>query len=255
MSFLETLQLKQESDTLIFDYGNTLVLDPFLQILKIKSDEFRERINKRGYENRWEHLARSWIRRNKEFHLPFISHFYQENAIIERALREVGIDKRDTSTISQELLDIYKEGFKEVLTKDSRRIEVKRILVFLRKKGVKLGVLSNEGELALDLGLDFYGIIGLFDLVLSSEEVKVEKPDVKVFNYALEGLDSKPETSVFVGDDPIRDILPAKKIGMKTILYVPPHEYSSKASWRSYKYSGINPDFVIKKFAELKQIV
>jgi len=248
-------QLKTKIDTLIFDYGNTLVLDPFLKILGIRSNEFCERLNAKGYKNKWQYLFQSWVTTNKELNLPFISHFYQEKEVIERALREAGIDKKDVSTISRELLNIYREGFREVLTKDIRRIEVKQILVFLRKKGLKLGVLSNERGFALNLALSYYGIIDLFDLVLSSEKVKVEKPDIKVFYYAIKALNSKPETSIYVGDDPMRDILPAKTIGMKTILYVPPPEYSIKASWRSYGYPRINPDHVIKELTELKQIV
>lgn len=242
-------------DTLIFDYGNTLVLDPFLKILETRSNKFRERLNTKGYKNKWQYLAQSWVVANKRLNLPFISHFYQEKRIIELALRRAKIDKKDVSTISQELLNIYREGFREVLTEDIRRIEIKQLLIFLRKKGLKLGVLSNERAFALDLALSYYGIIDLFDLVLSSEKVKAEKPDVMVFHYALEDLNSRPETSMYVGDDPMRDILPAKKIGMKTVLYVPPPEYSFSASWRNYGHQRINPDFVIKKLIELKQIV
>lgn len=242
-------------DTLIFDYGNTLILDPFPKILEARSCEFHERLSAKGYDCKWQHLAQSWAKANKELDRPFISHFYQEKEIIERALRQAEINDADVSTISQELLDVYREGFREELTRDIRRTEVTQILVYLREKGLKLGVLSNERAFALDLALSCYGIIDLFDLVLSSEKVKVEKPDVKVFSCALEDLNSKPEASIYVGDDPMRDILPAKKIGMKTVLYVPPARYSYEASWRSYRYLRIDPDFVIGKLAELKQIV
>lgn len=245
---------RMQIDTLIIDYGNTLVLDPFLRILEVKSTEFQEWVKSKGYSIEWQHLARSWIKANKEINLPFISHFCQEKAIVEQALRNTGIDEKDVPIVSHELLHIYRRGFKEVLSKDARRIEVKRVLIFLKKKSLKLGVLSNERKLALDLGLSCYGIINLFDLVLSSEKVKAEKPDLKIFYHALETLNSNPETSVYIGDDPIRDILAAKKIGMKTVLYVPPPEYSLNTSWRTYRHQRIDPDFSIKKFTELRQI-
>ena len=247
--------MKKEFDVLIFDYGNTLVFDPFRHILRMKTNEFQGLLTTKGYKIRWQHLAQSWIAANEKIDLPFISHFYQEEVIVEQALKKAGIENRDVATIGQELLSIYRRGFKEVLNQDSRRIEIIQIMTFLKNRGLKLGVLSNERESVLNLALHCYEIFDFLDLVLSSEKVKVEKPDVEIFRYALEALNSRPETSIYVGDDPIRDILPAKKIGMKTVLFVPPREYSLKTSWRSYDYPRISPDFVIKKLAELRQIV
>lgn len=247
--------MKTKIDTLICDFGNTLVHDPFLPILELKSKEFQELLITKGYKTRWQHFAQAWITANKEIDYLFISHFYQERPIVEQALKNAGIAEKDVPAIGQEFLSLYRQGFKEILTQDTRRIEVKQTLTFLKNKGLKLGVLSNEREFALNSALSWYGIIDIFDVVLSSEKAKVEKPNAKIFHYALEILNSNPETSIYIGDDPIKDILPAKKIGMKTVLYVPPHEYSQEAPWRRYDYSRISPDFVIKNFAELKPIL
>lgn len=253
--FLAMPNSETHIDTLVIDYGNTLVLDPFFRILEMKSTEFQEWIKAKGYNVEWQHLARLWIIANKEIDFPFISHFYQERAIVKQALRNAGLDERDVPVVSDALLHIYRQGFKEVLSKDARRVEVKQVLISIKKKGLKLGVLSNEREFALNFGLSCYGIINLFDLVLSSEKLEAEKPDPKIFYDALEILNSKPETSIYIGDDPIRDILAAKKIGMKTVLYRPPPEYYLNTSWRTYRHPRISPDFVIEKFTELLQIV
>ena len=248
-------QRKTEIDTVILDYGNTLVLDPFTQILESKSNEFQELLNAEGYKAKWQQIALLWTKANKEINLPFISHFYQEAIIVEQALRNVRIDKEHAAKISQDLLEKYRQGFKEVLTIDKRRNEVSQTLGFLKNKSLKLAVLSNEREFALDIALRFYGIIDFFDLVLSSEKVGVEKPDAKVFCHVLKVLDSKPKTTVYVGDDPIRDVLPTKKIGMTTVLYIPPLQYSYKTAWRSPEHLRIKPDFVIRRFRELKRII
>jgi HAD superfamily hydrolase (TIGR01549 family) len=247
--------LKRKIDTLLIDYGNTLVFDPFLQILEMKSNEFQEMLAEKKYKIEWKSLAKSWIIVNSKIALPYISHFYQEDIIVTRALENAGISESDLPILCRKFLDTYRQGFREILTQDLRRVEVEQTIAFLKKKGLKLGVSSNETELALNVALSYYGIINLFDLILSSEKAKAEKPDTKFFHYALDLLDSKPQTSAHVGDDPIRDILPVKKIGMSAILYIPPPAHCLETSWRSYRIQKISPDLVINKFDELRQIV
>ena len=249
MSYLE------KTNAMVVDYGNTLVLDPFLRILKTRSSRFQKLLDARGYGTRWPEIAKLWIEKNEEINFPFISHFYQEEAIVEQTLLSAGIaNSKDVAIISSGLLREYRQAFKEVLTKDKRRIKVAQTLDFLKNKNVKLAVVSNERQAALDLALRFYGIRPFFDSVLSSETICIEKPDARIFSRVLEILMSRPENAVYVGDDLERDIIPAKKIGMTAVLYIPPRKYSLKTSWRSCDYSNSNPDFIIKRFSELKQL-
>jgi len=247
--------LKAEVDTLIFDYGNTLVLDPFHEILRTKSKDFQRLQSVRGFGRRWQQIARLWAKANEEINLPFISHFYQDEVIVRYMLVMAGANDKTIMHTSRELLQTYRQGFKEVLVGDKRRTEVKETLGFLKNRDLKLAVLSNERESALKLALRLYGIDNLFGLILSSERIGLEKPNVKVFHQALRILDSRPETAIYVGDDPATDILPAKKVGMTTVLYIPPTKYSVKTSWRKYEYSRIHPDFVVKRFAQLRQLI
>jgi HAD superfamily hydrolase (TIGR01549 family) len=243
-------------DAIVADYGNTLVLDPFLRILKTKSGMFQKLLDVEGYGANWQRIAQLWRRKNNEINYPFISHFYQEEAIVKLALQNAGvIDCNDFGKISLNLLKEYRRGFREILAKDKRRIEVAQTLCFLKNKQIKLAVASNEKQSALELGLKYYGILDFFDSVLSSEKIGVEKPDARFFSYVLESLGSRPETTIYVGDDPARDVVPAKKIGMTGVLYIPSREYSGTTSWRNCDYSGSNPDYIIRKFSELKQLV
>ena len=243
-------------NAMVADYGNTLVLDPFLRILRTRSGEFRKLLDVEGYGARWQRIAQLWIEKNYEINYPFISHFYQEEAIVKPALRNAGVmDDKDFGKTSSNLLEEYRRGFREILARDKRRIEVAQTLDFLRNKHVKLAVASNEKQSVLELGLTYYGIRDFFDLVLSSEKIGVEKPDERFFSYLLETLGSRPETTIYVGDDPARDIIPAKKIGMTAVLYIPPREHSGTTSWRNYDCSKSNPDYIIRKFSELKRLV
>ena len=45
----------------------------------------------------------------------------------------------------------------------------------------------------------------------------MKKPDLRIFRIALERADCKPEEAVMVGDRIDNDIIPANKIGMKTV--------------------------------------
>jgi HAD superfamily hydrolase (TIGR01549 family) len=243
-------------DAMVADYGNTLVLDPFLRILRTRSGEFQKLLDVEGYGVSWQRIAQLWTKKNCEINYPFISHFYQEEAIVKLVLRDAGVmADKDVGKTSSNLLEEYRRGFREILARDKRRIEVAQTLDFLRNKHVKLAVASNEKQSALELGLTYYGIRDFFDSVLSSETIGVEKPDVRFFSYVLETVGSRPETTIYVGDDPARDIVPAKKIGMTTVLYIPPRKYPGTASWRNCDYSRSNPDYIIRKFSELKQLV
>lgn len=65
------------------------------------------------------------------------------------------------------------------------------------------------------------GLDGLFDGIWISGEQGMEKPDLEIFRGALGGDD--PRTAVMVGDDPIRDIRPARALGIATVHVEPSH--------------------------------
>nr|MDQ2686392.1 HAD family hydrolase [Armatimonadota bacterium] len=64
-----------------------------------------------------------------------------------------------------------------------------------------------------------YGIAGLFDVVVISEIMHLYKPDPAIFQCALDQAGISPPEAIFVGDRPDNDILPAKKLGMKTVRF------------------------------------
>lgn len=50
-----------------------------------------------------------------------------------------------------------------------------------------------------------------------SEAVGLRKPDPRIFQLALERLNSRPEKSLFVGDNPEADIAGARRAGLRTV--------------------------------------
>ena len=65
------------------------------------------------------------------------------------------------------------------------------------------------------------GFGGYFAPVIISGDYGYRKPDPRLFRAALTALQVSPEQAIFVGNDRYRDVLGARRVGMKTILFCP----------------------------------
>jgi putative hydrolase of the HAD superfamily len=54
--------------------------------------------------------------------------------------------------------------------------------------------------------------------IFTPKETKFSKPDERAFLAVLNFFKTKPEETLMVGDEIERDLIPAKKLGMETIL-------------------------------------
>lgn len=80
----------------------------------------------------------------------------------------------------------------------------------------KLGIIANQST-GLKERLFEYGIGKYFDLIISSAEVGISKPNLEIFELALNEAKCIPSEAIMVGDRIDNDIIPAQLIGMKTI--------------------------------------
>lgn len=58
----------------------------------------------------------------------------------------------------------------------------------------------------------------LFSVILTSGEMRAHKPDQKAFEILLETAGNQPEEILYLGDRVEVDLIPAKKIGLRTCL-------------------------------------
>ncbi|MQW23242.1 MULTISPECIES: HAD family hydrolase [unclassified Lactococcus] len=93
--------------------------------------------------------------------------------------------------------------------------EVEKILSQLHKN-YKIGLIANQSSGAKER-LEGWGISEYFDVIVSSSEAGVAKPDEKIFKLALEKSEAIPQNAVMIGDRLDNDIFPAKKLGFQTI--------------------------------------
>jgi FMN phosphatase YigB (HAD superfamily) len=91
--------------------------------------------------------------------------------------------------------------------------------------------------------------------VETSESIHVEKPDPRVFRHMLAYFQAGPREIVYVGDDPVRDVEAAKRVGLRAIhLKLDPASFSE--SWRDYNaVSAFMPDATIEQFTQLPDII
>ena len=87
----------------------------------------------------------------------------------------------------------------------------------LRARGHRIGLISNfEGWLEEILVEQEAGDI--FEVSVISGLVGIEKPDVRIFELALEEAGTTPAAAVHVGDSVANDVEPATAAGMRTVL-------------------------------------
>lgn len=114
----------------------------------------------------------------------------------------------------------------EVLVKDFNENFGKRVVMRegsvemlkeLKKRGYKLGMITNGNSLLQNTKLDTAGIRDLFDMSVVSDDIGIWKPDKRIFEYGMEKLGVSKEQSLYVGDHPVNDIQGALGAGMNVL--------------------------------------
>ena len=80
----------------------------------------------------------------------------------------------------------------------------------------QLGIVANQPP-HFDARIKKLGLWGDFAIVIGSDDYGLRKPDPAIFLLALHKLGVQPAEAVMVGDRLENDIVPAKKLGLKTI--------------------------------------
>ena len=124
--------------------------------------------------------------------------------------------------------------------------KVKNTLRRLKKKGLKLAIVTDAPKLKAYQRLHAMGITDFFDVVVGFEDTKTRKPSSLPFKQALKELKVKPEETLHIGDYMERDVLGAKKLGMKT-------------AWAKYGRNKlgkkVDADYILNNIEELERVV
>jgi HAD superfamily hydrolase (TIGR01662 family) len=226
--------------TVIFDLGGTLVressskpeesrrflLSRVVQPRGLREEDLQE-FDEQVFPDMLERRERSGL----DFQLAQYLNLVQAclNIRLQGNLDEIGYECWIRQHVPQ-----LEEGAKECLAK-------------LRRKGVKLGLLSNTilSSDSIKLALRTFGILEGLDTVVCSSEVGYRKPNRLIFQSAIRRLESEPEECVMVGDDLKADIAGAAACGMKTVWYNPGDSSGLE----------IKPDYVISSLRWLPGVL
>jgi len=109
--------------------------------------------------------------------------------------------------------DVIYPSWRNVLKQMKLFPGVRLVIEDLKRRGVKLGVLS---DFPVKEKLKFLHIDGVWDYEYSSEEVGYLKPNPEPFHHMAEALGCTPENIIYVGNHYDYDIVGASDAGMKT---------------------------------------
>ena len=115
------------------------------------------------------------------------------------------------------LLDKY--NFKEVApyrTELEKLYEEAPAIIKALSQKYELGIIANQLD-GLKERLQTFGLLKYFKYIISSWDVQLMKPDIRIFEYALDKANCRPQEACMIGDRLDNDILPAKALGMKTV--------------------------------------
>jgi HAD superfamily hydrolase (TIGR01549 family) len=90
----------------------------------------------------------------------------------------------------------------------------------IKHAGYNLGLISNRSSPCQDL-CKTLGILPYFDFVYVAAEVDVWKPDPRIFDRGLGLTGSRPERTVYIGDNYYADVVAAQNAGLQPVLLDP----------------------------------
>ena len=95
--------------------------------------------------------------------------------------------------------------------------DVAPVLDALKKRGLVLGMISNVDN---DMSSEFerLGLTARLDVIVTSSDAGVGKPDPGIFREALRRAGVKPGEAIFIGDQYQVDVLGARGAGLEGIL-------------------------------------
>ena len=83
-----------------------------------------------------------------------------------------------------------------------------------------MGIVTNGDSLLQQTKIDKLNLRKYMEAIIISEELKMRKPDSEIFLLALSKIQSRSETTLFVGDNPSIDIKGAINAGLVSVWCV-----------------------------------
>ncbi|HLX37824.1 MAG TPA: HAD family hydrolase [Candidatus Binataceae bacterium] len=163
----------------------------------------------------------------------------------ERTLGRIGMtDNIQLRRLAEDLTRIHMRGVRSVTSAPANRKDAVRRLA----ERYRLGLLSNfdDSQTGWEIMADT-GVKDKFEAIIISADLRLRKPNPKIFAKMLAMLNLEARDVLFVGDTPHHDVGGAKAVGMA-------------AAWISRHAlplpEGVaQPDYIIRDLAELPDVL
>ena len=142
--------------------------------------------------------------------------------------------------------DLHNRLLDDLYTMTVRNVaESREVLMELKDRGYKLGVVSNfYGN--IEAVLEEFMLRELFSVVVESATEGIRKPDPRLLGLCIERMNAIPEETFVVGDHLTKDIQPAQNLGCKTV-WIKGEPWSDEHD----KLSAVTPDYTISNLSQL----
>lgn len=148
----------------------------------------------------------------------------------------------------EEMTEAFKAWYLKAHAKMAKPFEgIDELLHYLKDSHYQLAIVSNNSRGTIDFGLRQLGLEGVFDLILSCDDVAYRKPNPEGLIKAMTLLGAKQEECLFIGDSS-NDILAGKNAGVDSVL----------VGWTALEKNALlalNPDYYVERPVELLQII
>jgi len=124
--------------------------------------------------------------------------------------------------------------------------DVKAGLTSLTNQGFKIVSLTNSSNNGVKTQFENAGLTDYFDARYSIEDIKIYKPDLRAYEWALQQLNIKPEEALMVAAHGW-DVAGAKAAGLQTAFVARP----GKALYPL----ASKPDYIVSDISELAQLM
>jgi putative hydrolase of the HAD superfamily len=150
----------------------------------------------------------------RQYHLGNITKETLRSERFNRTFLQLGIDP-------EKVPDQFEDDYVRITpTKKNLFAGTEKVLGYLKQK-YTLHIISNGFKESTLMKMSVCDLNPYFSNVIISEDVGVNKPDKRIFEYALEKASASKEESIMIGDSLEADVRGALDFGMKAIYFNP----------------------------------
>lgn len=160
---------------------------------------------------------------------------------LKNVLLGYGIDLKD-----DKLVDIVNELWRYFIENCQLYEDAVPVLSRLVQDGYELGLITDGDEENVTSTLKQHNLTNVFKTKIISSVVKSYKPDLLLFERALELAKCLPQEAIYVGDS-VADIYGAKQLGLITVII---HRNGMEDA-----ATEVEPDFIIYNLSQLSPVI